>query len=441
VEHRRIRAVFRGWPQLAIIGAVVVAWLLMISPAIGGPQDSEQWSLTPTYLIVADVGAAKLYVYWMPGWQLVQTFQDIRLGAHAGFLPLSDGRVLLANDQGAELVVLRVGHQTAWIEGRAPLPAPSIHLAASPDGRTAAVSTEGEQITVVDLETFGTRTFGIQTGEPGVLMSRSTVYHRNDDPPQLEAFDLDALIEGSHPAPGGVVPIGEHGHAEALDDTRHRVYAATDRGIDVVEVQGTTMAFVETWSYAVGERTWGRAFYLRLAPHIPSVVSYLTDRPLDEPWGTWRTDLLIVDTDTGERLRTPLALGYVFRFTLSSRYAVFTQLHPDGDQAILVDTAQGSPIFGQVVVRIPLMPLSEGPSADGLPWEGKNGRSTAITPDGRWAFVSHDGDGLISVIHTGLRRVVHSLRTPTKLAGTFTGGGSYMVTVQEGMPVTDFVGR
>jgi hypothetical protein len=131
----------------------------------------------------------------------------------------------------------------------------------------------------------------------------------------------------------------------------------------------------------------------------------------------------------------------VFRVALSSQYAVFAPLHPDGDQAILVDTAHRSPTFGQVVARITLALLSEGPSPDGLPWEGKNGRSTAITPDGRWAFVSHDGDGLISVIHTGLRRVVHTLRTPTDLAGTFTGGGSYMVTVQEGMLVTDFVGR
>jgi len=427
--------------QSAIIGAVLVAWLLVSSPAIGGTQDADPWGQTPTYLVVADVGAAKLYVYGMPGGQLVQTFQDIRLGAHAGFLPLSDGRVLFANDQGPELVVLRVGHHTAWIEGRAPLPAPSIHVAASPDGRSAAVSTEGEQITVVDLVTFGTRTFGIETGEPGVLVGHSIVYHRNDDPSQLEAFALDTLVDGSHPTPDGIVSIGEHGHAEALDDTRDRIYAATDRGIDVVEVQDTTMALAETWSYAVADRPWGRAFYLRLAPHTPSLISYFSDRPLDEPWGTWRNDLLTVDTDTGERQRASLALGYVFRFALSSRYAVFAPLHPDGDQAILVDTAHGSPTFGQVVVRIALAPLSEGPSTDGLPWEGKNGRSTAITPDGRWAFVSHDGDGLISVIHTGLRRVVHTLRTPTELAGTFTGGGSYMVTVQEGVPVTDFVGR
>jgi hypothetical protein len=47
----------------------------------------------------------------------------------------------------------------------------------------------------------------------------------------------------------------------------------------------------------------------------------------------------------------------------------------------------------------------------------------------------------MSVIHTGLRRVVHTPRTPTDLAGTFTGGGASMVTIQEGMPVTDFVGR
>jgi hypothetical protein len=47
----------------------------------------------------------------------------------------------------------------------------------------------------------------------------------------------------------------------------------------------------------------------------------------------------------------------------------------------------------------------------------------------------------MSVIHPGLRRAVHTLRTPTDLAGTFTGGGSYSVKIQEGLPVTDFVGR
>ena len=90
-----------------------------------------------------------------------------------------------------------------------------------------------------------------------------------------------------------------------------------------------------------------------------------------------------------------------------------------------------SATFQQLVAVVPLLPLRHGPVA-GEPTTGTEMRTGTITPDGRWAFVSHGGDGVISVIHTAAPRVTALLRLPTPLQG-----GGYLVAVQPGAPVLD----
>jgi DNA-binding beta-propeller fold protein YncE len=90
-----------------------------------------------------------------------------------------------------------------------------------------------------------------------------------------------------------------------------------------------------------------------------------------------------------------------------------------------------SPTFQQVVARIPLEKLTNGPVA-GQPVTGKETRSVGITPDGQWAFVSHGGDGRVSVIDTAAKRVARTLELPTPMKG-----GGYLAAVQLGARLVD----
>ena len=64
-------------------------------------------------------------------------------------------------------------------------------------------------------------------------------------------------------------------------------------------------------------------------------------------------------TETAKRLR--LTSGIVPRFQLSPPYAFFANMTADGDFGILVDTDPASPTVHEVVARIPLATLADGP--------------------------------------------------------------------------------
>ena len=82
-----------------------------------------------------------------------------------------------------------------------------------------------------------------------------------------------------------------------------------------------------------------------------------------------------------------------------------------------------------------LAPLSNGPVADQPP-TGREARFVAVTPDGRYAFATHGGDGKISVIDTATLSVTKVLELPTALRG-----GGYITAVQPGAPIVDLIAR
>jgi YVTN family beta-propeller protein len=59
----------------------------------------------------------------------------------------------------------------------------------------------------------------------------------------------------------------------------------------------------------------------------------------------------------------------------------------------------------------------------------------AVTPDGRYAFATHGGDGKISVIDTATLSVTQVV-VPTALSG-----GGYIIAVQPDARVVDLIAR
>jgi hypothetical protein len=122
---------------------------------------------------------------------------------------------------------------------------------------------------------------------------------------------------------------------------------------------------------------------------------------------------------------------------LSSRYALYARLHPDGDETILVDTDPASATFAQNVARIALPAANDAPVAGVAPWDSAGRRMTdASLADGVWGFVSSGGDGVVHVIDTAAQQIVGQIATPTTL-----DGDGYLLVVQAGQLLSDNVGR
>jgi len=59
-----------------------------------------------------------------------------------------------------------------------------------------------------------------------------------------------------------------------------------------------------------------------------------------------------------------------------------------------------------------------------------------MVPSGRWAFVTHGGDGKVSMIDTRTMKVEKQLTLPTPL-----NYGGYLLGVEAGATLNDTVGR
>lgn len=387
------------------------------------------------HLLVADPQAAVLYVYALPELAQVATFENVKLGEHAGFLPLPDGRVLFVDEGAGELVVLALQDEPEII-GRAPVGVPASHIAVDEGLTYAATGSDeaGKTLTLVDLETFESTSVSVDGSDPGLALGGEplTLYHRHPEG-RLEAYAVADLLAG-RTEPAATVETDTGGHGEAISHRLNRVYIAADHGVEVLEASAEGLAGRSRLPYAASGREGGRAYFVRVTDsHLYSYLRIVESE--DQPWQEWQNDLYVADLETEEVTRVPLAPGLVFRFGLSEPYALFFNVHPEGDFAYLVDVDSASETFHEVVAEIPLAPLTNAPQPDTSPWEAEARRAT-ITPDGRWGFVSHGGDGLVSVIDTEAREVVRTLTVPTPLSG-----GGYLLAVGPDTPFTDTVGR
>jgi hypothetical protein len=410
----------------------------------GGAVSDGGFALQGTRLVIADPDQDRLYVYAMPELQLVSTLDGLRVDTHAGFLALDDGRVLFVNAAPpGELVALDPGGAEARIVGRAPVELPVAHIAVDP-GQTYAAASHGDGagggvFSLVRLSDFTHKQVAMPTGEPGVALGGDPLrlYHRNDNPPQVEAYLWSALWDGTVPTPT-VGMIGDAPHGEVIAHSANKLVVAADDGMNVLTLVDGVPGAKTVVPYDVDGRQGGRAFYARLSADGRYAYSYLRNAGPDgmAPWGEWESDAYVLDIENETARRIAIGKGLVYRLADSPKFALFVQYHPEGDFAHVMDTDVASPSFQSIMAKIPLDTMSKAPGADGSPWESSAFRVAAMDPRGKWGFVSHGGDGLISVIDLTAKTVVTKLATPTKL-----NGGGYLVAVERGTRTVDTIGR
>ncbi|MDO9445931.1 MAG: hypothetical protein Q7K37_11500, partial [Dehalococcoidia bacterium] len=269
-------------------------------------------------------------------------------------------------------------------------------------------------------------------GEPHVAVggSPATVYAYLGG--TLSSYFVADIMAGNV-TPADTLEIGGGAHSQVL--ARDTLYTSLPERLDAVKVNGVRFGDRSEMAWNVEGREGGRNARMRLSYDGGYIYGAVAATVPAEQWASRLNDVHIADLATGEAKRFELAPGIVGRFAISEPFALFFNIHPDGDVAYLLDVKPGSATFQQIVARIPLEALSDGPKA-GESASGANARAGTITPDGRWALVSHGGDGRISIIDTATKTVTGVIETPTPL-----GGGGYLASWTPGAPLTDTLGR
>ena len=214
--------------------------------------------------------------------------------------------------------------------------------------------------------------------------------------------------------------------------------SATDEGIECSDIDDGNLTPGMTLPYDTAGHSGGRAVYMRLADDQKTVFSFIRDDSADpDDWTKWSNDAYIGNLETGAVTRVALGPGLLHRFALSTTVALYVLQGPQGDRAFLLDADPESSTFAQIRATIALPALQEPLDPD-LPPLAKEQqlRLPALTPDGQWGFVTHGGDGLVSVINTAQANIIQQLEVPTPL-----GGGGYVTAVQKKMKLADTIGR
>jgi len=425
--------------------AVLLLPLALLGAACGDDSDDiakAQESQAPSgagRLLVADPMAEVVYLYDLPGYTKVAEFANTKLSTHLGAMALPDGRTVFVDDKNGEVVVLDSLANPPSVLARAKAPSPAIWGAVDP-GLTHFVyssNPNAEHVApavLLDLKSYKATEFRIPMkgeGELHVALGGSPLTLYAGTPGELRSYLVSEALKGNT-TPAAISEINPGSHGAVITHTApNRLLISDLASFDVVEYAGTVLKASRGLAWDAEGRNGGRNGRPRLSQDGNYVYGSLAATVPAEQWQTRQNDLHIVDLKAEKVRRVALAPGIVGRFQLSGPYALFYNIHPDGDNALLLDTNPASSSFQQVIARVPLAKLTNAPVA-GENATGKEARGGAITRDGKLAFVSHGGDGKVSVIDTSQKAVTSTISTPTQLKG-----GGYLLAIQKGAQLVD----
>ena len=162
---------------------------------------------------------------------------------------------------------------------------------------------------------------------------------------------------------------------------------------------------------------------------------------IPEDWQDVRLDAHVTDLETNTARRINVGTGATSRgFPVSETYAVEPVIRPlaknGNDQLKIIDIQPGSRTYLQIVRSVDLMQMTHGPVRGVAPtFPGYERRFAAITPDGRYAFVSRGGDARIDMVDTSSGAITE-VEVPSALSG-----GGHIDAFQIGFTPFDLSGR
>ncbi|MDX6719401.1 MAG: hypothetical protein QOJ63_1655, partial [Solirubrobacteraceae bacterium] len=159
--------------------------------------------------------------------------------------------------------------------------------------------------------------------------------------------------------------------------------------------------------------------------HVMTPLNVDQTPGVPEDWQDVRLDAHVTDLRTSSARRINVGVGGTSRgFPVSQRYAVEPVIRPLApgakDQLKIIDVRPGSPTYLRIVRSVELKQMTRGPVAGVNPaFPTYERRFAAITPNGRYAFVSRGGDAEVDMVDTATGALTR-VAVPTSLSGAAT---------------------
>lgn len=435
-------------PSLTLLLSALALLLLLLATVPAARADHRAGH--ERFLLVADTAAETLLVYRTSDQRLTGRLDDVVLGAHAGAIVLSDGRVVFTDDKHGRVLQVRITRRgRPRIVGATKIPGDewdgAAWAAVDHNQRFYAVTAD-DSATVVDLETHEATRLAVQREpEPDGSLSELHPYLAGD-PLQLvlttggkfAAYDLGDVLDDGQAAPTSTAPLAPGPHGPVLARDGSRVYATNNDGLGSAALDGSQLTAPEQVSYSDDVEVV-RSSRPRLSVDGRTIIgaapTAVTPALAPEAWAQTQNVVSTFDLRRGTSSLFPLANGIVGRSAISERYALFYAIRPEGDAAFLFDVDPWSPTYRTITHKIPLPPLTRGPVPGKAP-AGTERRFGTLTPAGDRTYLTQGGDRAILVIDTATGTIRSKIRTPTPL-----NGGGYLVTVRKGDRLSDHHAR
>lgn len=502
----------RPAPRVVLAIVVALALALGLSATAAGAATGIP-ALRPSYLMVSDGAAAKVYFYRVPGMTLTGTLTGVKLGSsgsappgvdpaantpmHGGVIVLPDGRILVNDESQQRTLAIKLnaaGVPSIVNSASSRLGTEAPWTAVDPLFRYYAVASNGggpspstEILNLIDLRTFTNTQLEIPLkgttedltpffgGSPLTLFA-------GVGGNEMHAYNVAALLRGNA-TPTGIFPMGPNSHGGFSSPATRTIGITTgpqppnlgtgtsqtpnpdNLGMDVFDIAcgptgrcNTRVSPVRpcrvtlcpslenrvTVPWNADGLTLSKGNRVRVmadGAHIMTPLNVDLTPGIATDWQDVRLDAHVTDLVTKTPRRINVGMGASSRgFPVSRTYAVEPIIRPKvpggTDQLKIIDVRPNSPTYLQIVRTVDLDQMTNGPVGGVAPtYPTYERRFAAITPDGRYAFVTRGGDGKIDMVDTSTGAVT-SVTVPTSL----TGGG-HITAFQVGRIPWDLSGR
>ncbi|AGA65016.1 hypothetical protein B488_10240 [Liberibacter crescens BT-1] len=414
-------------------------------------------SVNSMKLLVADSLSKRFVIYDLPDLKLSADFSDIMLGNHVGVMTISDGYVLIPDDQSHSLLFLDITKDKPQIVSSIPIPITKERYAwaaLSQDENYYFLTSDDdnnsiETLAVVDVKNRKLiKVIDFDTGKPDAELGIAVggdpamvILHAGETVNTYSLSSiLDPKITKSSIKDGYLKPLSSHrvasgGHGDSVSKVTGMWTGSTKEGMFIGKLTENGLINVKKIPWNIDTFEGGQNYRQRLTidnRYVFGAINTPTDKP--EDWVNAFVDLHVVDLNSMSGKRIRFGKGLVGRGGISKTFAVFPTIEAEQDLLNILVVDPHSKDFGKFD-KISLKKLSSGPVPGASP-KGKDGRFAAITFDGKYAFVTHGGDGIVSVIDVNKKEVVNTIQTPMPIKGT-----GYITVLQPKQPPFDFSSR
>jgi hypothetical protein len=393
---------------------------------------------------------------------------------HGGAIFLPDGRILVNDETHQRTLAIKLDGEGAphivqsvasTLGGEAPW------SAVDPDFRYYAVSSNGggtlgpapapggfqtgtEILNIIDLKSFENTRLEIAMNNTGEDLTpffgaRPLTLFAGVGGGEMRVYRVARLLEGDT-TPTSTATMGPNSHGGFSSPVTDRIGITTgpqppslgsgptaipnpdNLGMNVFDIAcehhkcrqpALSNPFVVPWN--ADGLTLGKGNRVRMmadGAHVLTPLNVdLTPGVLDD-WQDVRLDAHVTDLRTSSARRATVGVGGTSRgFPMSQRYAVEPVIRPLAaggmDQLKIIDIRPGSPRYLRIVRSVELPQMTRGPVAGVNPvFPTYERRFAAITPAGRYAFVSRGGDAEVDMVDTATGALTR-VAVPSPLSG------------------------